>query len=159
MKSVLITAGVILGLCFFMLTSYATLGRKAISEVTIQEIGHDAMVDLADKDEKAFMTKYRPLLERRWLFAHIGIFLDDQFFLEVSKQTLEFYDETPLDKDPIFATFIFERAKALIDQGGLAQREEAFHLYSRYVTEFPDQPKYALANNAMTELVIKYGMH
>lgn len=158
MKGVLISAALFLGLGFYILNSYAHLGHKVIAQVALEENGRPAIDDAVAKDEKAFIAKYQPLLDRRWTVALFANILDEQYFQELSKESIELYTGTPLETSDSFGKFIFARAKALQDIESPATLNESFNLYKRYVETFPNGPKFKMAKNAISAMMTAHGM-
>lgn len=158
MKGVLISVALFLGLGFYILNSYASLGKKVVAQVALEENGRTAIDDAVAKDEKAFIAKYQPLLDRRWTVALFANILDDQYFLALSKESLELYTDTPLETSESFGNFIFARAKALQGIESPATLSESFSLYKRYVEAFPNGPKVKVAKNAISALMTSHGL-
>lgn len=159
-KGVVITLLVLLGLGLFLLMNYGSVARKATAEIAVAEGGADGISEaLAKGDDAAFVEKYRPLLKKRWLLALVASVLDEEFFLEDSRDAAVLYNETPLDHDEIYGKFIFERGMALVKIGSTEGRQEAYMLFGRYLQNFPNGKLYRQADNARTQLIVKYGVH
>jgi hypothetical protein len=160
LKSVIITFLVVSGLGLYVLLNYGSIARKAMEEIAVEEGGREGIeAALAKGDEAAFVAKYQPLLKRRWLFALGASFLDEESFLEISKDAVNLYNETPLDHDEIYAKFLYERGMMLSRRGAAEERQEAYNLLGLYLQNFPDSKKFRQADNARTQLTVKYGVH
>jgi hypothetical protein len=154
MKSFLIVLGIIVAACIFLITSYSTIGRFFITDVLQQEGTLESMKEHADKDPVAFAAKYQPFLDRRNIVGRAAEILDTEFFMELSKDTLDRYLDTPLQTDPAIEHFIAKRAMEL-DSRVLTQ--EAWDLYKRYMVLFPTGENVNVVRNAMVHLSLKYG--
>ena len=158
MKGVLISVALFLGLGFYIINSYANLGRKVMTQVVLEEKGRPAIDEAVAKDEKSFIAKYQPLLDRRWTVALFANILDDRYFRDLSKESIDLYTDTPLETSESFGNFIYARARSLQDIESPATLNESFNLYKRYVEAFPSGPKVKAAKNAISALMTSHGM-
>jgi hypothetical protein len=158
LKGFIITMLLLVGTGFAVLTSYDKIAQSVVDNLIVEEGNHDAMMTAALKDPKAFTTKYQPFLQRRWLLSNIALFLDEAWFMQTSKLTLDLYADTPLTLDQAYANFMFERAKRIELTGNPALIGEAWTLYKRHQQDFPNDEKAMLVRNAISRLMTKYGM-
>lgn len=156
MKTFLIMLALGFGVCVFLITSYAKLGQWVLQDVVSQEGTPDAMKDAVAKDEAAFTLRYTPFLDRRVLLTKIAAVLDDDFFLAVTKDSLDRYQDTPLQTSEGYGYMLLNRA--LLVEEKYQPPTEAFQLFKRYQALFPNAKEIQTANNAVTHLMIKYGM-
>lgn len=158
MKGFLITIGLFLAGSIYFITSFPTIGKAVIDKVAVEEKGREAIDIAVANDEKSFIAKYRPLLERRWKVGFFANLLDDAYFLELSKESYDLYTDTPLETDPAFGHFIFQRAEALAQIPRPESLNESFSLYKKYLALFPAGPDLVLAKNSVSRMMTKYGM-
>ena len=154
MKSFLIGMAVIVAVCIFFITSYSTIGQWVITGVVQQEGTVDSMKEQADKDPTAFALKYKPFLDRRNIIIRAAEILDTEYFMDLTKDTLERYLDTPLQTDDTVEHTLAKRALELDSRVATAQ---AWDLYKRYMAMFPTGPNAAVVKNAMVHLSLKYG--
>jgi hypothetical protein len=155
MKGFLITLGLILGLGIFLITSYSKIGDWVIQDVVIHEGSPDAMKDEVAKDETAFSLRCRPFLEKRALVGRFAEILDEDYYLALSKDTMDRYTDTPLQTSEEYERFLLKRAY-LLDQRMVSV--EAFNLFRRYQTLFPSSKDADAVRSAVNRLGLKYGL-
>lgn len=158
MKAFFISIAVFVALGFFVLTSYAKIGQSVVDKVILEEGNRETVLAAFTKDEKAFVAKYQPLLDRRWKVGKIGVYLDEAWFIGLSKQTVDLYAETPLVLAPAYGEFIFERALRIESGGNPALFNEAFALYKQYQQNFPNGKHAPLVRSSISRMMTKYGM-
>lgn len=157
MKGFLIAIGLILAAVFALLTSYPKIGEGILQDVKLQEKSREAMLEELVKNEVAFIAKYQPLLETRDKVAHWAFFLDEPYFLSVSKDSIALYAETPLEKVDAYGRLLYDRARILESVPQPLVYTEAFNLYVKYTQNFPSTKQAVLARNAVSRMVTKYG--
>lgn len=156
MKTFMIMIGVALALGIFIITSYSKIGEYALGKIVEQEGKLETIqADAAKGDDKAFVTKYQPFMDQRWILGKLGTILDDSFVLTVSKDTLDRYADTPLQTSEEYGKFMLARGLILED---LSPPREAYALYKKYMVLFPDPSKkeFTTANNAVGHMNIKW---
>lgn len=160
MKGFIITMVLLVGGAFVFLTQYGEVGQAMIDKVAVQEGDHDAVLAAANKEngQAAFIAKYQPLLDRRWMLGAGAVYLDENWFIKLSKETLDLYAETPLAMSQSYANFMFERAKRIELMGNPALINEAWALYKAHREKFPNDEHAKLVINAMSRMMTKYGM-
>jgi|GEM_PF-2859312 hypothetical protein len=154
MKSFLIGMAVLIAAGIFLITSYSSIGKWVISGVADNEGTVDSMKEQVDKDPVAFSAKYQPFLDRRNLVGRTAEILDMDYFMELSKDTLDRYLDTPLQTDPTVEHFLVKRALELDAE---VQAAQAWELYKRFMVLFPNDKDAATVKNAMVHLTLKYG--
>jgi hypothetical protein len=158
LKGFFITIAIFIALGFVALTQYDKVGQNLLDKTAVEEGSHDDVLAAATKDERAFVTKYQPLLERRWTIAMPALILDEAWFVTVSKATLDLYAETPLTTNKAYGDFAFERAKRIELSGNPALLNEAYALYKQNLKDFPNDEHAPLVRNAISRMITKYGM-
>jgi hypothetical protein len=154
MKAFLITLALIVAAGIFLITSYSSIGKWVVDDVAQQEGSIDDMKAAVEKDPAAFSVKYQPLLDRRNMVGRVAEILDLDYFMDLSKDTLDRYLDTPLQTDPSVEHFLVKRALEL-DSRVLSQ--QAWDLFKIYITLFPNGKDMPLVRSAMTHLTLKYG--
>lgn len=156
MKGFVISVALIVGALIYVMTSYDKLADYYLAKSLEAEGSIEAMREAQNKDEAAFIVKYRPLLATRWTVAHLALYLDDNYFLKVSKDTLDRYRETPLNKDEGYGKILFQRAQLMEER--IKPPNEAFLLFKEHDANFGTTPEASISRSAMIRLSIKYGM-
>jgi hypothetical protein len=157
MKAFFISIAAIVIGGFVFLTQFASIGDKMIEKVRAQEGDRVAVFEALRQDEKAFIAKHQPLLERRWQVAHFALFLDEDYFMALSKESIALYEDTPMEAREPYDRFLFERAKRMDNLPSMELVGEAFKLYKLHIKHFPTSKQGPLAVNAVNRLVIKFG--
>lgn len=159
MKGFIITMVLLVAGGFLLLTQYGSIAQALLDKVAVEEGNHDVVVAASVKSPSDFQLKYGPLLDRRWTLGQIAVFLDETWFLKLSKESLELYAETPLAMSQPYANFMFERAKRIeLDNSDPRELSEAFALYKAHREKFPNDEHAKLVNNAISRMITKYGM-
>lgn len=159
MKGFLIGLAVLVVGAIYILTSFGKVGAELIAKVVVEEGGRDAIVQAEEKDPKAFVARYQPLLAKRGTVGRIALWLDEAYFLALSMETLELYADTSLAATEPYGLFMFDRARLIEADAskGPGVLGEAFSLYKAYVAAFPDTKQAKLAQNSINRLTVKYG--
>jgi hypothetical protein len=158
LKGFFITVVVFITLGFLVLTQYGRVAQSLFDKTAAEEGSREAVLAAATKDDRAFVAKYQPLLERRWTIAMPALILDETWFITVSKSTLDLYADTPLTTNKAYGDFMFERAKRIELIPNPALLNEAFALYKQHQKDFPNDEHAPLVRNAISRMVTKYGM-
>jgi tetratricopeptide (TPR) repeat protein len=89
---------------------------------------------LKQQNPEAFAAKYKPCLERRFkllkTFFRVGKY---DLCLKIIAETMQRYELTLLDRDPLFAKMIYFYAQIQEDKNN---PKEALELYDRYIKEY-----------------------
>jgi hypothetical protein len=158
LKGFIITMVLFVAGGFLLLTQYGEISQFLVDKMAVQEGNHEVVVAASVKSPSDFQLKYGPLLDRRWMLGQGAVFLDETWFLKLSKETLDLYAETPLALSQSYANFMFERAKRIELTGDPRQAAEAFNLYKAHRDNFPNDEHAKLVINAISRMITKYGM-
>lgn len=154
MKAFLITLAVIVAAGIYLITSYSSIGKWVIADVAQQEGTIDDMKAQVDKDPGAFTVKYQPFLVKRDYVLRAAEILDMAYFMDLGKDTLDRYLETPLQTDPSIEYLLVKRGLELDAE---IQTAQAWDLYKTYIALFPNGKDAMTVRNAMVHLSLKYG--
>jgi hypothetical protein len=154
MKAFLISMALIIAAGIFVITSYSSIGKWVITDVVQQEGSIDDMKAQVDKDPGAFTTKYDPFLSKRYMVLRAAEILDMAYFMDLSKDTLDRYLDTPLQTDSAIEYVMVKRGLELDSE---VATQDAWNLYKTYMTLFPNGKDAPTVRNAMTHLSLKYG--
>lgn len=156
MKGFMITMVLIVAASIYLITSYDKLADNYLKEALAAEGTPEAMADAVRANEGAFVAKHKPFLDIRWRVCQVALFLDDNYFLKLSKDTLDRYKDTPLKLDPSYGMVLFKRAQMIEER--IKPPVEAFYLFKEHVENFGTTPEAAISRSAIIRLTIKYGM-
>jgi hypothetical protein len=161
LKGFIITMVLFVAGGFVLLTQYGEISEAIIGKMRVEEGKRESIEAAALKTSDqpaAFIAKYQPYLDRRWTLGLGAIYLDENWFLSLSKETLDLYAGTPLDMSKPYANFMFERAKRIELTGNPVLINEAYALYKAHREKFPNDEHAKLVINAISRMITKYGM-
>jgi hypothetical protein len=158
MKTLLIFVALVLGVFIYSLSNFGKIATPICNNIIQQEGDPQAMKDAAqksiDNNDQSFTTKYQPFLHQRKLLASAAVILDDGYLLDMSKDTMDRYTDTPLQHDHDYGYILFHRAQVLEQSGNF---EGAWRAYRQYVNLVPDGPDFDVARTAAAKLVAAHG--
>jgi ATP-dependent exoDNAse (exonuclease V) beta subunit len=157
MKGFLIFMAVLVGGCIYVFTHTHDLAQDAINKMKLEEgVADHAVYELLTHDPQAFATKYRPFVQQRNTIAKWASLVGEtDLTVELSKETQERYDTTPLSSEPDYGDLIFRLAMILEDRGA---GQEAYNLNKRYLELFPAGKYFTESAGSIQRLVTKYNI-
>jgi hypothetical protein len=160
MKGLVIVFALLIGGFIYALSHFDKVAAPIINHVIQQEGDIPVMKDAAqhsiDQSDQVFSNKYAPLLHQRFILARIAVVLDDGYVLDLAKDSMDRYLDTPLQHSQDLGYLMFHRAQ-ILDQTG--QYEAAWKGYVQYFNLVPDGEDYAVARSAAAKLVASHGFY
>jgi len=156
MKEFLIGIALFIGAGLLLITQYTKIGDLALKDALALEKTPELMKEMSEKDPAGFAKTYLPCVERRYTVLRIARIFDIDYFMAVSKDTVEKYKETSLLQAESFGHVLHQRAMQLREKN---INLEAFHLFKLHRDTFPNTPEGKTSANAVMALGNSHGMY